>query len=68
MRKEVDVIMRTWTLRAGVTLLVGTLCGALAGCGHDPNHDIDREKARAAARRVHPLPKPGEVIGPDKGG
>ncbi len=41
----------------GVMLLAGTLLGALSGCGHDPNHDIDREKARAAADRVHSPPK-----------
>ena len=46
--------MRAWMLRVGMMLLVGTLLGALSGCSHDPNHDIDREKAKAAADRVHP--------------
>jgi hypothetical protein len=70
--------MRTWMLRASppapnsggvrVLLLVGTLLGALSGCGHNPNHDIDREKARAAASRVHTPPKPGEKRVPGHGG
>ena len=51
--------MRVWMLRGGVMLLVGTLLGALSGCGHNPNHDINMEQARAAARRVHPPPPPG---------
>ena len=51
------VIMRTWMLRGGVMLFAGTLLGALLGCGHDPNHDINMEQARAAANRVHPPPK-----------
>jgi len=38
-------------------LLVGTLLGALSGCGHNPNHDINMEQARAAASRVHPPPR-----------
>ena len=50
--------MRVWILRGGVMLLVGTLLGALSGCGHNPNHDIDMEKAREAADRVHPQPDP----------
>ena len=49
--------MRAWMLRVGGMLLVGTLLGALSGCGHNPNHDINMEQARAAARRVHPPPK-----------
>ena len=51
--------MRAWMLRVGVMLLVGTLLGALSGCGHNSNHDIDMEQARAAADRVHPPPPPG---------
>jgi hypothetical protein len=49
--------MRVYILRARVMLLGLILAGALFGCGHDPNHDIDMEKARAAANRVHPAPK-----------
>ena len=49
--------MRAWMLRGGVMLLCGTLLGALSGCGHNPNHDINMEEARAAARRVHTPPK-----------
>ena len=49
--------MRVWMLRVGVMLLGGTLLGALLGCGHNPNHDINMEQARAAANRVHPPPK-----------
>jgi len=49
-------------------LLVGTLLGALSGCGHNPNHDINMEQARAAARRVHPPPKPGVKMMPGHGG
>ena len=52
--------MRVWMLRGALMLLVGTLLGALSGCGHNPNHDIDMEKARAAANRVHPQPSPAE--------
>ncbi len=51
-------MMRAWILRGGVILLVGTLLGALSGCGHNPNHDIDMEQAREAAGRVHPQPDP----------
>ena len=51
------IIMRVWMLRGGMMLLVGTLLGALSGCGHNPNHDINMEQARAAANRVHPPPK-----------
>ena len=54
--------MRASMLRGGVILLVGTLLGALlwaiSGSGHDPNHGINMEKARAAANRVHPQPDP----------
>jgi len=60
--------MRKWMLCAGVILLCGTLLVALRGCGHDPNHDISIEQARAAARRVHTPPKPGVKMGPDHGG
>jgi hypothetical protein len=49
-------------------LLVGMLPGALWGCGHDPNHDIDREKARAAANRVHTPPPAGVKMMPGEGG
>ena len=54
--------MRAWMLRGGtillgLMLLVGTLLWALSGSGHDPNHDINMEQARAAADRVHPPPK-----------
>lgn len=60
--------MRAWMLRGGVMLLVGTLLGALSGCGHDPNHDIDREQARAAAARVHKPPPAGVKMLPGHGG
>ena len=60
--------MRVWMLRGGVMLLVGTLLGALSGCGHDPNHDINMEQARAAASRVHTPPKPGVKMMPGQGG
>ena len=46
-----------WILRGAVIVLVGMLLGALSGCGHNPNHDINMEQARAAANRVHPPPK-----------
>ena len=49
--------MRMGMLRGGLILLAGTLLGALSGCGHNPNHDINMEQARAAASRVHPAPK-----------
>lgn len=59
--------MRTALVRGGVILLGGlllwALLGALSGYGHDPNHDIDREKARAAANRVHVPPKMGDHPG-----
>jgi hypothetical protein len=60
--------MHKWMRCAWALLLVGTLFGALSGCGHDPNHDIDMEKARAAANRVHAPPKPGEKMEPGGGG
>ena len=60
--------MRLWILRGGLMLLVGTLLGALTGCGHNPNHDINREQARAAARRVHAPPPPGVKMVPGGGG
>ena len=64
--------MRKWMLLGAVILLVGTLLwallGSLSGCGHNPNHDINMEQARAAARRVHPPPDPGVKMGPDHGG
>lgn len=49
--------MRVYIQRARVMVLGLILAGALCGCGHDPNHDIDMEKARAAASRVHQEPK-----------
>lgn len=60
--------MRMWMLRAGVMLLVGTLLGALPGCGHNPNHDINMEQAREAANRVHTPPDPGVKMKPGHGG
>ncbi len=61
--------MHMWMLRRGVMLLVGTHLGALlSGCGHNPNHDIDMEKARKAADRVHPPPPPGTKRIPGHGG
>ena len=60
--------MRAWMLRVGVMLLVGTLLGALSGCGHDPNHDINMEQARKAADRIHPPPPPGVKMMPGQGG
>jgi len=60
--------MRAWMLRVGVMLLAGTLLGTLCGCGHNPNHDINMEQARAAARRVHPPPPPGVKMMPGGGG
>jgi len=60
--------MRAWMLRVGGILLVGTLLGALSGCGHNPNHDINMEQARAAANRVHRPPDPGVKMNPDHGG
>jgi hypothetical protein len=51
-----------------VILLGGTLLGALSGYGHNPNHDINMEQARAAARRVHTPPKPGVKMMPGHGG
>jgi len=55
-------------VRAGVLLLGGMLLGALSGCGHNPNHDIDMVQARAAADRVHTPPKPGVKMMPGAGG
>ena len=60
--------MRVWMLRVGVMLLCGTLLGAVSGCGHNPNHDIDMEKARKAADRIHPPPPPGVKMKPGHGG
>lgn len=60
--------MRTWRLRGGMIILVGTLLGALSGCGHSPNHHINMEEARKAADRVHPRPGPGVEMKPGHGG
>lgn len=60
--------MHAWILRARIMLLAGILLGALCGCGHDPNHDIDMEKAKAAADRVHTPPPPGAKMIPGAGG
>ena len=60
--------MDKWILRVGMILLAGTLFGALSGCGHNPNHDINREQAQEAANRVHKPPQPGEKIIPGAGG
>jgi hypothetical protein len=56
------VIMRVSMLRRAGVLLAGTLLtsGTLCGCGHNPSHDVDMEKARAAANRVHRQPSPAE--------
>jgi hypothetical protein len=55
-------------LLAGLMLLGGMLLGSLSGCGHNPNHDINMEQARAAANRVHTPPKPGVKMEPGHGG
>ena len=60
--------MRKWMLLGGVMLLVGALVWAFSGSSHNPNHDINMEKARAAARRVHPPPPPGVKLEPGHGG
>jgi glyoxylase-like metal-dependent hydrolase (beta-lactamase superfamily II) len=64
--------MRVWILRGGVMLLGGMLLvgllWAFSGSGHDPNHDINMEKAREAADRVHPPPPPGTKLIPGHGG
>ena len=62
------VIMRILMLRGRGIVLVGAVLGALYGCGHNPNHDIDMEQARAAANRVHTPPKPGVKMLPGGGG
>lgn len=60
--------MRAWMLRGGAILLAGALLGALSGCGHDPNHGINMDQARAAASRVHKPPPPGARMLPGGGG
>ena len=60
--------MRNWMLLGAVILVVAALVWALAGSGHDPNHGINMEKARAAANRVHPPPPPGVKMMPGAGG
>ena len=60
--------MRKWMLLGAVMLLVATLVWAFSGSGHNPNHDINMEQARAAARRVHPPPPPGVKLEPGHGG
>ena len=60
--------MRAWMLRVRVMLLCGTLLGAVSGCGHNPNHDINMEEARKAADRIHPPPPPGVKMMPGHGG
>lgn len=63
-----DGMMHVWIRRVGSLLLAGALLGTLLGCGHDPNHGIDREKARAAADRVHTPPDPSVKMTPGQGG
>jgi hypothetical protein len=64
--------MRAWMRRGAVilvgALLLGALLWVLLGSGHDPNHDINMEQARAAARRVQPPPPPGVKMMPGHGG
>ena len=60
--------MRVWMLRVGVMLLGGTLLWALSVYGHNPNHGINMEQARAAANRVHKPPPPGVKRVPGHGG
>jgi hypothetical protein len=60
--------MRAWMLLGAAMLLGGSILGALSGCGHDPNHDINMEEARKAADRIHPRPKPGVKMEPGHGG
>jgi hypothetical protein len=68
-----DSMTRSWMLRRGVILLggmllVGTLLWVLLGSGHNPNHDINMEQARAAANRVHTPPPAGVKMEPGHGG
>ena len=60
--------MRKWMLLGGVILLVGALLWAFSGSGHNPNHDINMEQARAAANRVHKPPDPEVKMEPGAGG
>ena len=60
--------MRAWMLCVALVLLGGALLGALSGCGHNPNHGIDPEQAREAARQIKPPPKPGVKMKPGHGG
>ena len=61
-------ILRGGVILLGVMLLVGTLLWAISGSGHNPNHEIDMEQAREAARRVHPASRPGVKRIPGHGG
>jgi hypothetical protein len=58
--KKGNPIARAW--------IVILLSGTLLGCGHDPNHGIDPEQAKAAADRVHAPPDPNIKTGPGHGG
>jgi hypothetical protein len=60
--------MDLWMQRAAVFLLGGALLWALSGCAHDPNHGVNMEQARAAARRVHKPPPAGVKMMPGHGG
>lgn len=60
--------MRAYMRFGAAMLLVGMLLGALSGCGHNPNHDINMDEARKAADRVHTPPKPGVKMEPGHGG
>ena len=60
--------MRVYVLLGAAMLLCGTLAGALSGCGHNPNHDVNMEEARKAADRVHTPPEPGVKMEPGHGG
>ena len=60
--------MRAYLLLGAAMLLCGALLGALSGCGHNPNHGINIERAQDAAERIHPRPKPGVEMKPGHGG
>jgi hypothetical protein len=60
--------MRAWMLRWGMVILIGMLSGTLFGCGHNPNHGINMDRARAAADRVHKPPPKGVKMMPGTGG
>lgn len=67
MNNRVCVVQAT-LLRGAMTLAAVAALGAFSGCAHNPNHGVNMDDARAAARRVHTPPDPSVKMTPGHGG